>query len=178
MSEFTLVTYATRYGSTQEVAEAIAKRMDDLGIVVDLYPMRDIHTLDKYQAVVLGAPIYLGKWHRDAHRFVSIHWKSLSQCPVALFALGPIEPTPEQLESSQEQLHKDLTKYPWLDPAEKRVFVGKYDPSQLTFSHHLISILPASPLKHLQTSDHRDWDAIRVWADTLPEKLNLIQQPV
>lgn len=62
-----LVAYATKYGSTQEVAEAIAATLREGGVGVDIQPMRGVRALEKYGAVVLGAPIYLGKWHKDAH---------------------------------------------------------------------------------------------------------------
>lgn len=41
-----LVTYATRYGSTQEITEAIADTLRESGLVVDLEPMRKVKTLE------------------------------------------------------------------------------------------------------------------------------------
>ena len=56
MSASVLVGYATRYGSTQEVAEEIAATLRERGLKVDIGPMRDVRTLDEYRAIVLGAP--------------------------------------------------------------------------------------------------------------------------
>ena len=58
-----LVTYATRYGSTEEVAEMIATNLREAGLEVDLQPMRAVLSLDAYGAAVLGAAIYGGHWH-------------------------------------------------------------------------------------------------------------------
>ena len=42
MSTSVLVAYATRYGSTKEVAEAIAQTLGKSGLAVDLQPLRDV----------------------------------------------------------------------------------------------------------------------------------------
>lgn len=171
MSASILVAYATRYGSTQEVAESIAATLRDAGLTVEFAPMREVKTLEKFDAVVLGAPIYIGKWHQEAHQFLSRHQAALTQRPVAIFALGPLERDEVQLESSNEQFDQDLLKYLWLKPVAKAMFVGKYDPAKLTFPHNLLTALPASPLKQVPASDHRDWDNIRAWASELPAKI-------
>ena len=54
MSSLILVGYATRYGSTQEVAEAIAAALREEGIETDIRPMREVRTLAGYSAVVLS----------------------------------------------------------------------------------------------------------------------------
>jgi menaquinone-dependent protoporphyrinogen oxidase len=88
MSTAVLVAYATRYGSTQEVAEAVAATLREGGLEVDLQPMREVGTLTGYSAVVLGAPLYMFRWHKDALRFLSRHRQALAGRPVAVFALG------------------------------------------------------------------------------------------
>src|SRR5512141_346857 len=65
-----LLAYASRFGSTQEVAESIAAALREGGLAVDLQPMQEVKALDRYDAVVLGAAIYNAKWHAEAHRFV------------------------------------------------------------------------------------------------------------
>jgi len=57
MSDSILVTYATRYGSTQEVAEAIAATLRESGLEVDIQPMRKVQTLERFRAIVMGAPL-------------------------------------------------------------------------------------------------------------------------
>ena len=89
MSASVVVAYATRYGSTQEVAEAIAATLRERGLAVDIQPMRAVRTLDQYRAVVLGAPLYMFHWHKDARRFLSRHREALTQRPVAIFRARP-----------------------------------------------------------------------------------------
>jgi menaquinone-dependent protoporphyrinogen oxidase len=156
-----LLTYATRYGSTQEVAETITAALCNAGLEVELQPMQEVRTLDNFAAVVLGAAIYNAKWHPDAHNFLSQHQEALSQRPVAIFALGPLSTNGMAIRRSRLQLEKELKKYPWLKPVALQMFVGKLDPSKLGFFERIGST----------ASDYRDWEAIRAWANTLPTQL-------
>lgn len=170
MSASILVTYATRYGSTQEVAEAIAEKLRQTGLVVDIQPTQEVRNLGSYSAVVLGAPLYIGKWHKDAHQFLSTYFNTLTQRPIAIFALGPISRNENEMQGSREQLKQELGRYPWLKPVSVEMFVGKYDPKKLSFLHSVLTTLPASPLHNLAASDQRDWEAIRAWAGSIAAK--------
>jgi menaquinone-dependent protoporphyrinogen oxidase len=162
MSTSVLVAYATRYGSTQEVAEAVAATLRERGLAVDIGPMREVRSLDQYHAVVLGAPLYMFHWHQDALHFLARHREALTQRPVAIFALGPIHAEEKEFQGAREQLDKELAKFPWLRPEAIAIFGGKFDSEKLTFPHNLV---PA--LKKMPASDIRDWTAIRTWANDL-----------
>jgi menaquinone-dependent protoporphyrinogen oxidase len=166
MSASVLVGYATRYGSTQEVAEAVTARLHEKGLKVDIQPMREVRTLAGYSAVVLGAPLYMFRWHKDARRFLSRHREALTERPVAIFALGPTHDPYDEKEwqGSREQLDKELVKFPWLTPVALEVFGGKFDPAKLRFPINLFAGKEPA-------SDIRDWTAIRTWASNLAAKL-------
>ena len=158
-----LLAYATRYGSTQEVAEAITAALREAGLQVDIQPMQEVKSLANYDAVVLGAAIYNAKWHPDAHQFLSQHQETLSQRPLAIFALGPLSSSDAARRNSLRQLDRELARHPWLKPLAVEIFAGKYDPSKpgLGFFDRM---LPARDL--------RNWDAIRAWANALPVQLD------
>jgi len=156
-----LLTYATRYGSTQEVAGTIAATLREAGLEVDIQPMQEVGTPARHDAVVLGAAIYNSKWHPDAHQFLSHHQEALAQRPVAIFALGPLSTSAGAKRNSSRQLDRELAKYPWLKPVAIEMFVGKIDPAKLGFLDRL----------GVTASDRRDWNAIRAWANALPAQL-------
>ena len=170
MSDSVLVVYATRYGSTQEVAEQVAATLRESGFEVDLAPARQVQSLQGSRAVVLGAPLYIGSWLKDAQRFLARHQAALVELPVAIFTLGPTR-AEEDVAEVRAQMDKQLLKYPWLKPVAVELFGGKYDPSKLKFPATLLAALPASPLYQAPASDIRDWDAIRTWAGSLAAKL-------
>jgi menaquinone-dependent protoporphyrinogen oxidase len=169
-----LMAYATRYGATQEVAAAVAATLrDEFALVVDVQPLHDVQSLEPYRAVLIGVPLYIGSWPKDADRFLLQFQKALMHRPVAIFALGPISNAPEEAQGSREQLDKELAHYPWLDPVEIQIFVGRYDPDKLRFPDNLLAVLPASPLHMKPATDLRDWEAIRAWARAVVGKLQL-----
>jgi menaquinone-dependent protoporphyrinogen oxidase len=167
MSASILVAYATSYGSTQEVAEDITATLREQGLDVDIQPMRNVRTLAEYRAVVLGAPLYMFRWHKDARRFLSRHRTDLTERPVAVFALGPLSNTNEKgWQDCRAQFKKELAQFPWFTPVALELFGGKFDPTRLRFPY---KYLPA--LKQLPAGDIRDWAAIRAWASSLVAKL-------
>ena len=143
MSVPVLVAFATRYGSTQEAAEAVAATLRENGLEVSVQPLKQVRTLEGYGAVVLGAALYMGHWYNDADRFLTGQREALTGRPVAVFALGPIQsPANEQeLQGARAQLDKELAKHPWLSPVAREVFGGKYDPAKLRFPDNLVAIL-------------------------------------
>jgi menaquinone-dependent protoporphyrinogen oxidase len=170
MSGLMLVAYATRYGSTQEVAEVVAATLRERGLTVDIQAMQDVQTLDQYRAIVLGAPLYMFRWHKDALRFLTQYRAVLAHRPVAIFALGPFHAEEKEFQEVRKQLDKELAKYPWLKPEAIAIFGGKFDPQKLAFPYTLI---PA--LKRIPASDARDWAAIRAWTSDLAGQFQLAQ---
>jgi menaquinone-dependent protoporphyrinogen oxidase len=160
MSTSVLVAYATRYGSTQEVAEAVAATLRERGLEVDIQPMQKVRTLEGYRAVVLGAALYMSHLYKDARRFLSQHRKALTERPVAIFALGPLHTDEKEWQISRKQLEKELAKFPWLAPVALELFGGKIDPAKLHF-----------PFNHMPAGDVRDWTAIHAWASSLAATL-------
>ncbi len=159
-----LVVYASRYGSTRSVADTISATLHERGVGVDTRPAHQVAALAEYGAVVLGAPLYLGAWHKDAHNFLLQHREILMKLPVAVFALGPLRDVEHEHDAARNMLDEALAKHPWLKPVEQRVFAGKFDPAKLHFVDRLVVSLPASPLHGVAATDLRDWAAIRAWA--------------
>jgi menaquinone-dependent protoporphyrinogen oxidase len=168
MQKKILIAYATRTGSTQEVAEAVAVTLRESGLEVDIQPMRNVRTLEGYGAVVLGAPLYMFHWHKDALSFLSRYREVLTDgLPVAIFASGPFAKGDEkEWQEVHKQLDQELAKFAWLKPIAVEIIGGKFDPAKLSFP---LNLVPA--LKQMPASDLRDWTTIRAWASNLAAKL-------
>jgi menaquinone-dependent protoporphyrinogen oxidase len=157
-----LIAYASKHGSTREVADAIAATLEPSGIEIEVRPAQAVNDPGVYDAVVLGAPLYMGHWHKDARAFARRHRKALERLPVAIFALGPVDEDPEHWQGAEQQLDKALAALPQLDPVDVKLFGGAIKPEELRF-----------PFTRMPAADVRDWVAIRAWAAGLPERLGL-----
>jgi menaquinone-dependent protoporphyrinogen oxidase len=156
MTRPVLVAYATKAGSTREVAEAVARVLREHGLGADVWPAGEIGTLAPYGGVVLGTAIYMGRIHKDARRFLRRHEAELAERPVAMFAMGPATLAEDDVASSRAQLDHALGRFPELRLATVAIFGGVVDPGKLRF-----------PFSHMPETDARDWTAIREWADTV-----------
>jgi menaquinone-dependent protoporphyrinogen oxidase len=149
-----LVAYATKHGSSREVAEAIGAAIQARGADVQVIPAAQVRDpLAGWDLVVLGAPLYSGRWHRDAHRFLKRHRGELVRVPVAVYGMGPRDDEPEAWRRVRTQLDRALAKREWLAPAAVTVFGGVDPPKRRATTRR----------------DLRDWDAIRGWATAVAD---------
>lgn len=156
MTRKVLVAYATKHGSTAEVAEAVAATLAEEGLDVDVERAAAVESVAPYELVVLGGSIYMGRWHEDAKSFLKRHADALSGRRLALFAMGPRTLAEADVLASRQQLESSLKRFPQLEPVAVAIFGGVVDPEKLHF-----------PFSRMPASDARDWDAIRRWTEEL-----------
>ena len=157
-----LVVYATKNGSTRDVAEAIAVALGSDNVNVAASPAREIKgPVGDRDLVVVGGALYSGRWHHDAHRFLKRHRRELDKMPVAVFGMGPRTEDEEAWRRSRAQLDRALARHVWLRPLAVTVF-GGVDPPRRS----------GRPRRDL-----RDWDAIQAWSRGLEELLPAEQPP-
>lgn len=169
-----LVAYATRYGSTREVAERVGEKLRVPGVAVDVASVDTVTDVSRYSAVVLGAPYYIGRLLKEATAFLERHRDNLEAMPVALFALGPVRAT-DDMDEDRKQIDRTLDKIGWFKPVAVEMFVGKFDPAVLRGLDRLVTKPKASPLYGLGAHDDRDWNAIERWTESL--RFDLAEQP-
>jgi len=164
-----LVAYATKSGSTREVAERVAARLAGQGLETDVRTAREVKSLDGYDAVVFGGALYMFRLVREGRRFLSRYRKRLAQLPVAIFAMGPIEDVEKQYVDARGHLDKTLVKLHEISPVAVTIFGGVIEPTKLRFPY-------SNPgTKAMPPTDLRDWAKIETWADSLPELLGVQQ---
>ena len=155
-----LIAYASKHGSTREVAERLASVMRSAGLAVDVMPAGEVGLLRGYDAVVLGGALYTGRLHKDARSFLARHREPLSVRTVAVFALGPKTINAADVAASRAQLDRSLKKTPNVAPVSVAIFGGVIDPHKLRF-----------PFNRMPASDARDWASIEAWGSELAERI-------
>ena len=191
-----LLVYATRHGSTREVAEAIAEELRAAGAVVELAEATAAPAPGDYDAVVVGAPMIMG-WHKDAMKYVKRHRQELAQVPAAFFVTAASLTEDEQGDVRGVPVVKDpwLVKQPRaagklrrkeryalpahylgdiLDacaPARPRTvafFAGALDLTTMNVFEKLFVLLVVGATP----GDGRNFTAVREWAKALPGALS------
>ena len=156
-----LICYASRCGSTGEVAEAIGQTMCGKGVSTEVRLIENVNTLSPYQAVIIGSAIRVGKWLPEAVDFVKKYQDTLSRMPVAYFlvCMTMRDDTIENRSKASAFLGPLYNLAPQVKPVDSGLFAGATDFKKLSFVNR--SILKA---KGIPEGDFRNWEAIRTWA--------------
>jgi menaquinone-dependent protoporphyrinogen oxidase len=160
-----LVAYASKRGSTAEIAETVAATLRREGLKVCLEPAGEVRSLEGYDSVVLGSAVYMKRWRGDARHFLKKHRKALRQMPFWVFSSGPVgDPAKDNPE--------------WMEPPKLAEKV-----EELGGRGHAVfgGCLPAEPQGMVERAmvegtpkeyrDRRDWAEIRAWAGAVAAAL-------
>jgi menaquinone-dependent protoporphyrinogen oxidase len=160
-----LVAYASKHGSTEGIAQAIADRLRELGEPVEVESVDQIGDLEEFRAVVLGSAVYAGSWMKEAVEFVHRSAEGLAERPVWLFSSGPLGTDVEDEEEQPRQLEE---MGGIIGPVDHRMFFGALDRSKLGFGERMMVKAVKAP-----EGDFRDWAAIRGWAEGIARELRV-----
>src|ERR1700726_4697286 len=158
-----LIAYASKHGSTQEIAERIAEKLRQLGKQAETRSVDAVSDPESYEALVIGSAVYYGSWLKEATEWVRRNRAILAARPVWLFSSGPLgtevqdaEPQPKEIVEFREMLV----------PRDQRIFFGALDHSRLSFAERMMVKAVRSP-----EGDFRDWQAIEAWAASIARDL-------
>jgi menaquinone-dependent protoporphyrinogen oxidase len=162
-----LVAYASRHGATEGIASRIAGRIADAGTAVDLRQVDAVESLDAYDAVVFGAPVYDQSWPPEADRFVDQHRDVLAARPLWLFSVGSFGDTKRLIGPLTHKEPKRIAEVrSVVQPREYRVFQGVIHKHQWPFWSRVLFHAFGG-----RFGDHRDWPVIEPWADQIAPAL-------
>jgi menaquinone-dependent protoporphyrinogen oxidase len=164
MSASILIGYATRGGSTAEVARAIGVALQEGGLAPEVLPVDRIQSIEPQTSIILGAPLYAGRFPKEFHKFLTTHRTSLAATHCWCFVLGPTRAEPADFDAAKKQAEKQLARYSWFNPVELHIFGGRWDSNHIPFPFSLVRRIPGNPLGRIPAADVRDWSAIRAWA--------------
>ncbi len=155
-----LVAYATKYGSTEEIAQKISEVLKNSGMEVTLSEASEIKSIDNYNTIVLGSAVYVGSWRKQAARFLKKFQDELKDKKVYLFSSGPTgEGDPVSLMEGWE-FPKNLKEIAdKIGVEDIKVFHGAVDPDKLSGLHKFMVSKIKAPV-----GDFRNWEDIERWS--------------
>ena len=159
-----LVAYASRAGATRGIAERMAGRMRADGLDVHLDPLLGREEVGRFQAVVVGSPIYSGHWETEAVDFVRRNARALAGHPLWTFSVG----WPGHGDSGPREAKNLPAVHRIVPPREHRFFLGALNSADLRWSQRLTFRLRGGT-----SGDFRDWAAIDAWTDEIGRQLTV-----
>jgi len=161
-----LVAYATKLGSTGEIAEAIAQVLRDGGHRALALPAGDVRTLDEWDAVILGSALYAAYWRKDARLFTERFRDDLKARPLWLFSGGPLDRRLARADQPITPHGAEITE--GLGARGHRTFGGRLSPN---------AAVDAQVLQTHRIGDFRDWQSIVQYAFRIGRELDRMTFP-
>ncbi len=161
MNDKILIAYASKSGSTVDVAQAIEQALSSKGAAVEVRLIKTVTSVDGFRAVIVGSGIRFGQWLPEAVEFVKSNQRLLSQLPTAFFTVHILN-TDDSTESraKREAYTEPVRKI--LTPKSEAFFAGRIDFSKLSFGETLLARAMS-----VKGQDLRDWNKIRAWAEEM-----------
>ena len=157
-----LVAYATKHGSTAEVAQRITDTLVDRHLTVELLAASAVRGVTHYDAVIAGSAIYYGRWLAAAHGLLVEHRHALLTRPVWVFSCGliPDRPTIDIAPAQVEWLMATS------GAREHRSFAGRLTAEGLDWRERSAARVVRAPY-----GDFLDWPGIVAWAEGIAGEL-------
>ncbi len=162
-----LVTAASRYGATGEIAQTIGDVLAGRGLDTTVIPPEEVGRIEDYDAVVLGSAVYTGHWLEPAKELVDRSGDAFAGRPVWLFSSGPVGDPSRKLVQQMGEDPLDVAAIVERTKArDHRVFAGKLEKENLTLPQKA-ALLAVRGLE----GDFRDRAAIEAWATGIADAL-------
>ena len=164
---YVVVAYASKCGSTAEVAQRVGMRLRSQGCEVEVADVSKLKKLPECDAVVLGTAVRMGKPLGGMRRFVSRNLARLRSMPVAAFSVG-MTLRDDTADNRAKALSTIAPLAERCDARSVATFAGAVFPDKLPFPFNKAA---ENPEGALSAGDFRDWAAIEAWAANLSASL-------
>jgi menaquinone-dependent protoporphyrinogen oxidase len=170
MENHILIAYASKYGSTKEVAEYIGQVLQEAGGKVEVRNVNDIKDISAYQSVIVGSATRMDKLLPDAVKFANKHARALSEKTTAYFVLCvTMKQDTQENRSKAQGFLEPLCQI--REPISIGLFAGKIDYNQLGFFWKTLASKDETGM--MEEGDFRNWEQIQTWASEIaPSLLN------
>jgi menaquinone-dependent protoporphyrinogen oxidase len=152
-----LVAYASKHGSTAEIAEAIGDELRAAGVEADVAQASEVGDVAPYAGVVLGSAVYMKRWRPEARHVLRRLERELGDRPLWIFNSGPVGE--KEADASWSEPAKVLRHAEKMNLRDHVVFGGRIPQDPHNFVER--AMLKNTPP---EKQDARDFDEIRAWA--------------
>ena len=127
-----LIAYASKCGSTGEIAESIGQVLCERGASVDVRRVQDVTDVSGYGSVIVGSAVRVGQCLPEAKAFVEKHSEALAQKSLAYFIVCLSIKEEDEEQRNAAQSYADPLKT-IVEPDAEGIFAGVMDYKKLPF---------------------------------------------
>lgn len=173
----TLLVYATAHGSTAEIARYITNILKECGVTIDLANVKDIETLQGYDAYIFGTAIHNGAWLQELTLMLRKDGKNLKSSPVYLF-MTCMRVLEQYGSDHVNEFYVNPDIIHSLNIRNTTAFAGKLDLSSIDWNERwtLAARYDGTTWPSSFDGDYRDWSKIHRWANLIAEDLQKVEK--
>lgn len=165
-----LILYASKTGTTREVAQFIGHRLAHRGYDADVKDIVEVADFEGYGLIVLGTPIRAHQPLPEVMRYVHAHRHQFRDHPVAAFSLGQVLQDDTQEARNAAQIYIEPLRSALPNLVSVRTFPGSVDFRKIP---PLLRTAASIDLgKEVREGDWRPWEMIDEWVDELIEAVD------
>lgn len=169
MDRKALIAYASKHGSTREIAERIRSLLKEKGVIFNIASIENVKKISEYSDVILGSALYIGRWDKRMVKFVKKNQEQLHGKRVWFFSSGPTEINELPEDMNAKHMSSSIKKIiNFISPVDMACFPGCIDIEKLSIFEKWIVNKVDAPI-----GDYRDWTCIETWADNISKELNI-----
>ncbi|MFX1283785.1 MAG: flavodoxin domain-containing protein [Promethearchaeota archaeon] len=171
-----LIVFASRFGSTDEIAHEIAEELEKNEIttlVLNLKDGENIPSLDEFDGILVGSGVKMGRWTKEAFKFLKQNQEPLNTKILGLFVSSGEAANPKTRDGAREKYLEKIMEKTGVKADMVEAFGGVFDLS----SSSNYSFLEKKIIQRLaktveggiimqdgKVNDFRNWQLIRNWA--------------
>lgn len=190
VKKMVLIAYGSRYGSTEEISQRIAKILQEKGLEVQLLDLRKVKPKDwfspeDFDGVLVGSGIKMCKWMSEPQEFLKKFRSVLKKGKkvLGLFISSGFASIPENREKAKVDWIEKIMDKVGIQADIYEAFGGVFDFSQSSKMSGMDKRMLKMAAKGMSKvfgiqfdengrNDFRDWDQIREFTEKFAEKMN------
>ena len=186
-----LIAYGTRYGSTEEVSQEIAKMLENKGMEVQLLDLKKTKSknwpsIEPFDGILVGSSIKIMKWMKEPQAFLKKYKEELQKKEkvLGIFISSGTAAVPEKREYARTEWIEKVMNKMGVEADIYDAFGGVFDFSESSrmggMEKRMLKMAVKEMSKDLgleldknSRNDLRDWEQIRSFTEKFAELIGV-----
>lgn len=174
-----LIVYASKHGQTEKISNFISAELVQMGHFVDIFDVESIPetvSVQNYEAVIVGAPVYVSGFPNHLKKWVKSHSDILAFKPSGFFSvcLGVLENDESAQKDERQIVEKFFNESNW-HPKQWTIFAGSITYSKYNWFlkriMHALAKKSGTDTEYDHDYEYTDWNKVHQFTENLVHDL-------